>query len=130
MTWRGVLQKLTEDVLKPTAQEVADKLPEAAERLNDNIRSNTEDRVAQLQAQVRAALHPSRWSHALHASLAHHAFCHPTAPDHLRSTTALASTAGCSAHTVNWAFKRSMLLHRLNSHGVPRLRTSPSRRQS
>ena len=52
----GVLQKLTDDVLKPTAQEVAEKLPGAAQRFNDNLKANTDDLVAQLQAQVGSAL--------------------------------------------------------------------------
>ena len=46
------LQDLTENVLKPTARDVADQLPEAAGRLNKKVKANAEDVVHQLQGQV------------------------------------------------------------------------------
>ena len=47
------MQDLTENVLLPTAHDVADKLPEAAGRLNENIKANAADVVDQLKKQVR-----------------------------------------------------------------------------
>ena len=47
------MQDLTENVLKPTARDVADKLPGAAERLNEKVKANAEEVVGQLQSQVR-----------------------------------------------------------------------------
>ena len=49
----GRMQDLTENVLKPTARDVADKLPGAAERLNEKVKANAEEVVGQLQSQVR-----------------------------------------------------------------------------
>ena len=50
----GCTQKLTDDVLLPTAHEVADKLPEAASRFNEKLSANVEELVAKLQGQVRS----------------------------------------------------------------------------
>ena len=45
-------------MLKPTARDVADKLPEAAGHLNNKVKANAEEVVYQLQGQVRL-IHPS-----------------------------------------------------------------------